>query len=54
MIGALDWTIVTPTLLGIFAGRRLDLHFGSGIFSYPKTRAKRQQELQSTHKRLAK
>ena len=54
MIGALGWTIVTPTLLGIFAGRWLDLHFGSGIFSYPKTRAKRQQELQSTHKRLAK
>jgi ATP synthase protein I len=32
MIGALGWTIVTPTLLGIFAGRWLDLHFGSGIF----------------------
>jgi ATP synthase protein I len=31
-IGALGWTIVTPTLLGIFAGRWLDLHFGSGIF----------------------
>ncbi|MFI4988855.1 MAG: AtpZ/AtpI family protein [Alphaproteobacteria bacterium] len=32
LIGALGWTIVTPTLLGIFAGRWLDRHFGSGIF----------------------
>jgi ATP synthase protein I len=32
MIGVLGWTIVTPTLLGIFAGRWLDRHFGSGIF----------------------
>ncbi len=32
MIGALGWTIVTPTLLGIFAGRSLDRWFGSGIF----------------------
>ena len=32
MIGALGWTIVTPTLLGIFAGRWLDRAFGSGIF----------------------
>ena len=32
MIGALGWTIVTPTLLGIFAGRWLDGSFGSGIF----------------------
>ena len=32
MIGALGWTIVTPTLIGIFAGRWLDRQFGSGIF----------------------
>ncbi|HUK07428.1 MAG TPA: AtpZ/AtpI family protein [Stellaceae bacterium] len=32
MIGALGWTIVTPTLIGIFTGRWLDRHFGSGIF----------------------
>jgi len=32
MIGALGWTIVTPTLVGIFAGRWLDHTFGSGIF----------------------
>jgi ATP synthase protein I len=32
MIGALGWTIVTPTLLGIFAGRWLDREFASGIF----------------------
>jgi len=32
MIGALGWTIVTPTLVGIFAGRWLDRSFGSGIF----------------------
>lgn len=32
MIGTLGWTIVTPTLIGIFAGRWLDRHFGSGIF----------------------
>ena len=32
MIGALGWAIVTPTLLGIFAGRWLDRHFGSSIF----------------------
>lgn len=32
MIGALGWTIVTPALLGIFAGRWLDRTFGSGIF----------------------
>jgi ATP synthase protein I len=32
MIGALGWTIVTPTLIGIFAGRWLDRLFGSGIF----------------------
>jgi ATP synthase protein I len=32
MIGALGWTIVTPTLIGIFAGRWLDHAFVSGIF----------------------
>jgi ATP synthase protein I len=32
MIGALGWTIVAPTLLGIFAGRWLDERFASGIF----------------------
>ncbi len=32
MIGTLGWTIVTPTLMGIFAGRWLDQTFGSGIF----------------------
>ena len=32
MIGALGWTIVVPTLIGIFAGRWLDRLFGSGIF----------------------
>jgi ATP synthase protein I len=32
MIGVLGWTIVTPTLAGIFAGRWLDRQFASGIF----------------------
>jgi len=32
MIGSLGWTIVTPTLTGIFVGRWLDRTFGSGIF----------------------
>jgi ATP synthase protein I len=32
MIGALGWTIVLPTLLGIFAGRWLDRIFATGIF----------------------
>lgn len=32
MIGALGWTVVTPTLLGVFGGRWLDRQFGSGIF----------------------
>lgn len=32
MIGALGWTIVVPTLAGIFAGRWLDRYFESGIF----------------------
>lgn len=32
MIGVLGWTVVIPTLLGIFAGRWLDQTFHSGIF----------------------
>jgi len=32
MIGALGWTIVLPTLIGIFAGRWLDARFSMGIF----------------------
>lgn len=32
MIGVLGWTVVIPTLLGIFAGRWLDHTFRSGIF----------------------
>lgn len=32
MIGALGWTIVLPTLLGIFLGRWLDRSFGAGVF----------------------
>ena len=32
MIGALGWTIVTPMLIGIFAGRGLDRSFGSKVF----------------------
>jgi ATP synthase protein I len=32
MIGALGWTIVTPTLIGLFVGRWLDRTFHSGIF----------------------
>jgi len=31
-IGILGWTIVVPTLLGLFAGRWLDHRLGSGIF----------------------
>ena len=32
MIGALGWTIVAPTLIGVFAGRWLDRTFNMGIF----------------------
>jgi len=32
MIGALGWTIVMPTLIGLFIGRWLDRTFHSGIF----------------------
>ncbi|MGE0311724.1 MAG: AtpZ/AtpI family protein [Lautropia sp.] len=31
-IGVLGWIVVTPTLLGIVAGRWLDARFGSGLF----------------------
>ncbi len=30
-IGVLGWMIVTPTLIGVFAGRWLDHSFGSGL-----------------------
>ena len=32
MIGALGWTIMLPTLAGIFVGRWLDRYFSMGIF----------------------
>jgi ATP synthase protein I len=32
LIGVLGWTIVTPTLIGVFVGRWLDRQFGSGLF----------------------
>ncbi len=32
MVGMLGWTIVIPILIGIFGGRWLDRHFGTGIF----------------------
>lgn len=31
MVGALGWLVVTPTLLGVFAGRRLDERLGTGV-----------------------
>lgn len=31
-IGILGWTIVVPTLIGLFVGRWLDRVFGTGIF----------------------
>ena len=31
-IGVLGWIIVTPMLIGVFAGRWLDQRFGSGLF----------------------
>ncbi len=31
-IGVLGWIIVTPMLIGMFGGRWLDQHFGSGLF----------------------
>ena len=32
MIGALGWTIVLPTLAGVFAGRWLDRHYHMEVF----------------------
>lgn len=32
IIGVIGWTVVLPTLLGIFVGRWLDRRFGTGIF----------------------
>ena len=32
LIGVLGWTVVAPTLLGIFVGRALDRHFKAGVF----------------------
>ncbi len=32
LIGVIGWTIVVPTLLGIFAGRWLDRRLHAGIF----------------------
>jgi len=32
MLGALGWLIVTPTLLGVLAGRWLDRTYDTGIF----------------------
>lgn len=32
IIGVIGWTVVTPTLLGILAGRWLDHRFGTGVF----------------------
>ena len=32
LAGVLGWTVVTPMLLGILAGRWLDRRFASGIF----------------------
>jgi ATP synthase protein I len=31
MVGALGWLIVTPTLIGVFAGRWLDARLGTGV-----------------------
>ena len=31
-IGVIGWTVVLPTLLGIFTGRWLDRRFDTGIF----------------------
>ncbi len=31
-IGVLGWTIMLPTLIGLFGGRMIDRAFGTGIF----------------------
>lgn len=32
LIGVIGWTVVIPTLLGIYSGRWLDRRFGTGVF----------------------
>ena len=32
LIGVIGWTVVIPTLIGIYLGRSLDRRFGSGVF----------------------
>lgn len=32
LAGVIGWTLVIPTLLGVYAGRALDRRFGSGVF----------------------
>ena len=32
LVGVIGWTLVIPALLGVYAGRVLDRHFGSGVF----------------------
>jgi ATP synthase protein I len=32
LIGVIGWTVVIPTLLGIYLGRVLDRRFASGVF----------------------
>ena len=32
LIGVIGWTVVIPTLIGIYLGRWLDRWFGSGVF----------------------
>jgi ATP synthase protein I len=32
LVGVIGWTLVIPALLGVYAGRALDRHFGSGVF----------------------
>lgn len=32
LVGVIGWTLVIPTLLGIYAGRALDKRLGSGVF----------------------
>ena len=31
-IGVLGWIIIVPMLIGVFAGRRIDQEFSSGLF----------------------
>lgn len=31
-VGVLGWMIVTPMLIGVWIGRSIDHHYGSGIF----------------------